>query len=151
MENTEIARTLLHMADLLELHDENPHKVRAFRKGAEALLMVPEQAVRLAAEGRLADLPGIGPSLKAQIEELLATGTTGLLRELQGRTVPALLALLAIPGLQPQLARLLWERHGIDSPASLTAALRAGRLRDLPGLGPREEQELLRASARTTG
>lgn len=151
MENTEIARRLHQIADLMELHDENPHKVRAFRKGAEALLLVPEQAVDLASQDRLGDLPGIGPSLKAQIEELLATGSTGLWAELQGRTEPALLALLSVPGLQPRLARLLWERHGIDSPAALAEALRAGRLRDLPGLGPREEQTLLRAVVRTIG
>lgn len=151
MENTEIARRLGQIADLLELHDENPHKVRAFRKGAEALLLVPEQAADLTTQGRLGDLPGIGPSLKAQIEELLATGTTGLWAELQGRTEPALLALLTVPGLQPRLARLLWERHGIDSPGALADALRAGRLRDLPGVGPREEQLLLRAVARTIG
>ncbi|HLO02432.1 MAG TPA: helix-hairpin-helix domain-containing protein [Symbiobacteriaceae bacterium] len=149
MENTEIARRLCQIADLMELHDENPHKVGAFRKGAEALLLVPEQAVSLASQGRLAELPGIGPSLKAQIEELLATGSTRLWADLQGRTEPALLALLAIPGLQPRLARLLWERHGIDSPAVLVEALLAGRLRDLPGFGPREEQALLRAIART--
>lgn len=151
VDNVEIARRLCRIADLLELHDANPHKVRAFRKGAEALLLVPEQALLLSSQGRLGDLPGIGPSLKAQIEELLATGTTGLWLELRGRTEPALLALLAIPGLQPRLARLLRERHGIDSPASLAEALRAGRLRDLPGLGPREEQALLHAIARTIG
>jgi DNA polymerase (family 10) len=148
MENTEIARCLFQIANLLELHDENPHKVRAFRKGAEALLLVPEPATRLAAEGRLDELPGIGPSLRAQIEELLATGSTGLWAELQGRTEPALLALLAVPGLGPRLARLLWERHGIDSPAALGDALRAGRLKDLPGLGPREAESLRRALTR---
>lgn len=151
MENTEIARRLFQIADLMELHDENQHKVRAFRKGAEALLLVPEQAVDLASQGRLDDLPGIGPSLKTQIEELLATGSTRLWSELQGRTEPALLALLAIPGLHPRLARLLWERYRIDSPASLAEALRMGRLRDLPGMGPREEEALLRAVARTIG
>lgn len=149
MENTEIARRLCQIADLMELHDQNPHKVRAFRKGAEALLLIPVQALDLARQGRLGDLPGIGPSLKAQIEELLATGSTGLWAELQGWTEPALLALLSVPGLQPGLARLIWERHGIDSPAALAEALRAGRLRDLPGLGAREEQALLRAIART--
>lgn len=148
MENTEIARLLFHIANLLELHDENPHRVRAYRKGAEALLLIPEQVVAVAQAGRLGELPGIGTTLTAQIEELLARGTTSLLEELKGRTEPALLALIGVRGLTPSLARLIWERHGIGSPAALAQALRAGQLRDLPGLGPREEEALLRSLAR---
>lgn len=148
MENTEIARVLFQIANLLELHDENAHRVKAYRKGAEALLLIPEPATALAHAGRLGELPGIGPSLTAQIEELLARGTTTTLEGLKGRTEPALLSLLSVRGLTPRLARLIWERHGIDTPERLAQALLSGELRDLPGLGPREEEALLRALAR---
>jgi DNA polymerase (family 10) len=148
MENHDVAMLLLEMANLLELHDENPHKVRAYRKGAEALLLIPEPVQSVAAADRLDDLPGIGPSLRGQIEEILAQGTTQTLEELRGRTPPGLRALLAIRGMTPRLARLIHERYGIDSREALDLALRSGVLRDLPGFGPREEATLLRALAR---
>lgn len=100
--NQEIARIFQQIADLLEIQGENPFKVRSYRRSAESLRGLPEEASQLHARGELAQVPGIGASLAAKIEELLTTGRLEYYESLKAQVPAGLVEMLAIPGCRAQ-------------------------------------------------
>lgn len=143
MDNLDVARALLEIADLLEFRGDEPFKVRAYRKAAEALEVLPEPVAAVAERGALTKVPGIGKAIAAKVGELLATGRIEYLEELRRAVPPGVLELTAVPGLGARTAYLLYTRLGIDSLDRLELAARQGELRTLPGMGPRKEAAIL--------
>lgn len=145
IENAEIARIFREYADLLELEEANPFRVRAYRTAARTIEELTEPVQELAAEGadRLEELPGIGPDLAAKIVEIAETGTFEG-RAQAARALPAgLTALLRIRGLGPKRARALHRALGISSLEALERAARSGHLRTVPGFGATTERKIL--------
>lgn len=147
MDNLTVAEALYEIADLLEFTGGDPFKVRAYRRAAEALGLLPEQVADLVREGRLTRVPGVGKAIAAKVAEMVETGRIGYLEELRQAVPPGVLDLTRVPGLGARTAMLLYRRLGIDSLEALELAAREGKLRDLPGFGPRKEAALLQAAA----
>jgi DNA polymerase (family 10) len=145
VENIDIARIFDEIADLLEIQDANPFRVRAYRTAARTVGALATSAATLAREGvdRLATLPGIGEDLAGKIIEIVQTGTLPLLGELTRTTPESLVQMLRIPGLGPKRARQLHERLGITTLDALETAARGGALRKLPGIKAATEQKIL--------
>lgn len=142
--NADIAVLFNRMADLLEIENANPFRVRAYRRAAATIEDLPESAAKMLAEGKkLSTLPGIGADLAGKIEEICESGHLAALDEVEARTPSTLAALTAIPGLGPKRVRLLHETLGIASVADLAKAARAGKLRDLPRFSAAMEEKLL--------
>jgi len=143
--NADIARVFEEIASLLELGDENPFRVRAYRNAARVVadlrLDVP---ARLAEGGELPKLPGIGEDLAGKMREIACTGSCKLLEKLRKRFPAGVTGLLTLPGLGPKRVRLLCERK-IDSLEKLQRAAAEGALRSLAGFGEKSEQKLLEA------
>ena len=73
--NAEIADIFDHVADLLEIEDANPFRVRAYRNAARTIRDLNRSlAEMLAAGADLADLPDIGDDLAGKIAEIVETG-----------------------------------------------------------------------------
>ena len=98
MDNLAIARVLAEIGDLLEIKNENPFKIRAYRNAAETIAHTAGRLADLPAAERLA-IPGIGKDLAAKITELIETGTLryhqDLLQEFPPRWAQPLAGLLA--------------------------------------------------------
>ena len=147
MKNLEIARAFDLIADLLELKGENPFRIRAYRRAAQNLGTLTEDVETLAAQGRLDEIPGIGPDLAGKIGEYLETGRVEALESLR-REVPAGLAdLMGVPGVGPRTAKLLHDRLQVTDLGQLETLARAGKLRGLPGIQAKTEQNLLKGIA----
>ena len=73
MDNLAIARILREIADLLEIKDDNPFKIRAYRNGADIAANHPHE-LSLLDETGLREIPGIGKDLAARIREIAGTG-----------------------------------------------------------------------------
>ena len=144
--NADIAAIFTEIADLLEIQDANPFRVRAYRNAARTLEGLARDARELIAAGEdLTALPGIGTDLAAKIEEIVATGHCQALTKLH-RQIPASVAeLLRLPGLGPKRVKTLFRELGIASPTELYRAARDGRLKALPGFGAKTEQRLIEA------
>ncbi len=141
--NDRVAHLLFHIADLLEIKGENRFKVAAYRRAGESIQALDRPLVEIWQEGHLKDVPGIGEALAKKLDELFRTGELGFLKRLEAEVPPSLATLLDIPGVGPKTARLVWEHLGIADLDGLEEAARAGRLRELPGMGKASEARIL--------
>jgi DNA polymerase (family 10) len=148
MENSQIAVVLTQIADILEILDENPFRIRSYRNGARAIDDLTERLEDLAAAGKdMTELAGIGESLAGKIHEVLKTGTCQMLVDLRQRLPPHLPDLLKVKGLGPKKVKLLSDKLGLTSLEELKAAAEAGKIRDLEGMGEKTEQNILKGLA----
>jgi DNA polymerase (family X) len=76
-----------------------------------------------------------GEEISEKIADLLDTGSFKLLREVEQQFPPSVTELLTVPDVGPKRARTLYETLGVDSLASLRAAIEAGKLDGLAGFG----------------
>ncbi len=147
--NLEIAGILIRLADLLEIDDANPFRVRAYRKAARTLESLPRSAASMLSEGAdLSDLPGIGTDLADKIDEIIKTRHLTVLDEMESRLLSALAELRRFPGLGPKRVKALYERLNIKNLEDLARATEAGKLHDLSGFGRKIEEALLQAIRR---
>ena len=144
MTNLEIADTFDMIADLLELQAENPFRVRAYRRAALNLRSLAEDLADVARRGALEELPGIGKDLAAKIREMLATGRLAYLDELKTKVHEALSVLMTAPGIGPKKAKLLYDTLQVTSLEQLESLAKAQRLRGLPGMEAKTEENILR-------
>ena len=144
MENLEFARILREIAELLEIKNENPFKVRAYYRAAQVIEGLSESINTIAERGELRKIPGVGESIAEKIEELLKTGRLKYLEELKKEVPEGLLSLLEIQDIGPKTALLLYKELGINSMEKLEKALAEHRLRDLPGMGEKTEENIRR-------
>ena len=126
------------------------HRVVAYRNAAKAIRDAPVSVAELALAGRVTELAGIGATLERKILDLIETGTIPAAEKLRERFPAGLLEMTALPGLGPKRARRLFEELGIDSLASLGAAARDERLRQVRGFGEKFEQSILASLAAAT-
>jgi len=145
VKNLEVARVFNRIADLLEFKDENPFKVRAYRRAANVVMGLVEDIAAVSARGALRELPGVGKELEAKIGEIVATGTCAAFETLKAEIPPGLVTLTALDGIGPKTARQLWASLGIDSLQKLEEAAREQRIRKIAGMGPKREEKILRA------
>ncbi len=143
MQNPDIARAFEEVADLLEIKDENPFRVRAYRNAARTVRDFPEPiADWVRADRDLTEIPGIGEDLAEKIATLVATGELPLRKQLLAKLPSGLLDLLRIPGLGPKRVKLLYSKLRIKSAADLSKALAAGKVTKLKGFGPKMEEKI---------
>ncbi len=144
MNKKTIIRTLEKIALYMELQGENPFKVSAFRKAAAAL----EGDERSLSEmDDVTKLKGIGKGTSAVIEDLMVTGESSLLKDLEEIVPKGLLPLLKLPGLGGKKIAKLHQELGIDSAESLKEACEAGKVRELAGFAAKTEEKILKELA----
>jgi len=145
IDNGAIAARFDEMADLLEIDDANPFRVRAYRNAARTLRGLGQSVATMLDEGEdLTKLPGIGKDLAAKIAELCASGELPQLQALEEQVPAGLTEVLGVAGIGPKRASALHEGLGVASLADLERAARAGRVRALPGFGAKTEARILR-------
>ena len=144
--NPDIARAFDEIADLLEIEDANPFRVRAYRTAARLVLGLSSDLKTMVEAGEdLTELPGIGEDLAKKIIEIVTTGHCSFLEKLEKQTPPALTELLKVPGLGPKRVKALWHELDVETVDQLTRAAREGRIRSVPGFGEKTEARILEA------
>jgi DNA polymerase (family 10) len=146
LHNADIARVFEDIADLLELGDANPFRIRAYRNAARIIGDLQlDLAASIARGEELPKLPGIGEDLSGKIREIVTTGHCALLDRLRKKTPPAVTELLRIPNLGPKRVKTLYRGLDVRTLEGLHRAAREGRIRDLPGFGEKSELNILQA------
>ena len=144
LDNKSVARTLLEIADLLELKGENPFKIRAYRNAADIVAHAAD-AVSDLDEAALRGWNGIGKDLAGRIREIASTGDCGVRRDLLTEFPATLLDVLRLQGVGPKTVAVLYKELRIKSLDDLAAAAKAGRIRGVKGMGGKKEQLILQA------
>lgn len=144
MNNLAIARVLAEIGDLLEIKNENPFKIRAYRNAAETIVHLGTQVAEMTGAERLA-IPGVGKDLAGKLGELVETGTVRYHQELLAEFPPTILDLLHLQGVGPKTVSLFYSGLGIRTLDELRQAAGEGRLRTLKGMGAKKEALILKA------
>jgi DNA polymerase (family 10) len=144
MKNKELAQIFEKMADILEFKGDNVFKINAYRKASRALKDFLGDLQQLTKEGKLKDIPGVGSGIAKKIEEYLKTGKITKYEEAKQGISDELLNMLNIPGMGPKTLSLIHKRLKISNLQELEEALHDGKLRDLPGMGEKKEENILR-------
>ncbi|MFZ5842334.1 MAG: DNA polymerase/3'-5' exonuclease PolX [Pseudomonadota bacterium] len=143
LSNGHIASVLDEIADLLEIEQANPFRIRAYRNAARTVrgcaFAVSEC---LMTTGRLPKLPAIGDDLAGKIATISATGSCPLLERLKQEVPSSLTELMHLPAIGPARARQFFHELGIDSLSALQQAADQHRLQTLRGIGAKLEQQI---------
>ncbi len=145
MHNADIAAIFEEIADILEIQNANPFRIRAYHNAARQIQGMGQDIQAYIERGNdLTKLPGIGKDLAGKIEEILDTGTCQALEELRKQTSPGLIDLLHLPGLGPKRVYELHQELDVNTPEQLLRAARDGRVRELAGFGAKTEQSIIK-------
>jgi DNA polymerase (family 10) len=150
MENHEIAAVFEEISNLLKILQEDakwPFKAAAYDRAKRAIESYPERLEEMARDPqrKLTEIPGVGEDLAKKIAELVETGKCAYHQE-QLRKIPrGLLDLLQLQTVGPQKVRLFYKELDVRSVDDLEAAAKAGRLRNLPKMDVKSEENILKA------
>ena len=143
LDKSQVSAVLNEIGLLLELVGENPFKSRAYYQAARAIEGLEEDLETLVREGRLGEVPGLGPALKEKITTLVTTGQLPYYENLRAQVPPGLLEMLRIPGLGPRKVQTLYRALGLTTLEELEEACRQHRVQGLPGFGLKTELKIL--------
>ncbi|MGE5568044.1 MAG: DNA polymerase/3'-5' exonuclease PolX [Rhodospirillales bacterium] len=147
MENRDIARLLSETADLMEIAGEDLFRIRSYRNAASSIESYPERVIDILKDPnrKVTDIPGIGKSMAANLQEIAARGSFERRDQLLTKYPPTALELLKIQGLGPKTISLLWEHYRVSTIDGLERLCQEQKLRVLPRLGAKLEEKVLRS------
>jgi DNA polymerase (family X) len=146
MKNREIARIFEEIADMMEIKEDNPFKIRAYRKAGLNLAGFSQDLAELSHKELLA-IPGVGADLAGKIEEYLQTGAIASYEKMKGEVPAGVFALLAVPGLGPKTAKTIYDQTGVASLEELEQAAAEHRLAGIRGIQQKTEENILKGIA----
>jgi DNA polymerase (family 10) len=141
MENKPIARTLRLLSQLMELHDENPFKIKSLANAAFKVDKLP-YPVDGKSLTELEKIDGIGRSTATKIVELLETGTITELKDLLAATPEGIIEMLGIKGIGPKKIAIIWRDLQIENIGELYYACNENRLVEAKGFGLKTQEEI---------
>lgn len=142
MNNIEIAQHFALLADLMELHGENPFKIKSYTFAARHLKNIEPPLSNLSME-ELEEIEGVGKAIAAKIFHLCKTGKLDLLEKFLSVTPPGVVGLLKIKGIGPKKIAQLWKELEIESIGELEYACNENRLITLKGFGAKTQENIL--------
>jgi DNA polymerase (family X) len=146
MDNKAIAGLLYETADLLEIDGQDSFRIRSYRNAAEAIEALPQQVADLIEEPKkLLAIQGIGKGMLANLQTLFKDGRIEAHAELLKKYRPSMLELLKIQGLGPKTISLIWSAYQVCDLEGVEKLAREGKIRELPRMGEKHEQKLLKA------
>jgi DNA polymerase (family X) len=145
--NADVADQLDLLADLSEIRGDDSFRVSAYRRAATRVRETAAPVAELALAGRAKELQGIGKTIEEKIIQIVETGEIEALTRRKQEIPGEVVLFVRLPGLGPKSAKKIWKELGITTLEGLREAAEAQRLRALPGMGAKTEENILRALA----
>jgi DNA polymerase (family 10) len=147
MDKSEVAAVLEEIAVLLELQGENPFRANAYAKAGRTIAQLETNLEDIVHAGTLAEIPGIGETLRDKITMLVTTGKLPFYDDLKAKTPPGWLQMLRLPGMGPKKVKTLSDQLGIDTLEKLKEACDQGTIAKLKGFGEKTQKNILEGLA----
>lgn len=148
MDNVTMACLLKETADLMEIDAADGFRVRSYRNAADVVEQTTVDITAVVQDvAQLLSIPGIGKSMAANLQAIVATGSLPLRDELLTKYGSGLLELLKLPGMGPKTVALLWDAGRIKNIDDLAEAIEAGRLKGLPRMGEKQIEKIRKGIA----
>ena len=141
MTNKEIARQFQYLGEIMELHEENPFKIRSYQNAYLTLRKLTEPISETPRE-QLESIKGIGKAISDKIRELLEKGEMATLKKYEDQTPEGVQEMLRIPGFGPKKIRVFWKELGVETIGELLYACNENRLIELKGFGQKTQEDL---------
>ncbi len=145
MTNQDIADVFRRLANLLELREDDPFRIRSYRTAAETIEDWPKPLAEIAAEGdgaALRELPGIGAAISQKILDLLATGTFKTYEDLTAEIPDTVLDLLKVDGVGIRLLHTLYSQFHLTNLDDFAKFVAGGGLNSVPKLGEKGQARI---------
>lgn len=145
MKNKELAKIFYEIADYLAMKGI-AFKPYAYQRAALTLETLEDNVADIWRKGGRAALemiPGVGKSIASHIEEYLRTGKMKYYEELKKEMPVDLEEIIAIEGMGPKRAKIVYEKLGVKTVKDLERAARAHKIAPLFGFGEKTEKNIL--------
>jgi len=143
MTKEDVAAALQEVGTLLEIKGEAAFRTLSYQTAARAVLEYQGDFSALVESGRVAEIHGIGETLRAKIETLVQTGRLPQLEALRAEIPPGIIQMLRVPGLGVKKVKALYDQLHVDGLDALKAACEDGRVAGLKGFGTKTQQKIL--------
>jgi DNA polymerase (family X) len=149
--NAEIAKLLNNVAAAYSIQDEKKYRfqILAYQKAADAIESTSTEIKELLKEGTFEDLPGVGPSIRRHVEELLKTGKVKHFEDVLSKIPSSVFPLLDVPSIGPKKAYRLVSEFNLENPNTVMQDLlkiaQSGKIAILAGFGEKSEKDVIRA------
>ena len=144
MENKTIARTLRLLSQLMELHEENPFKIKSLASAAFTIDKLPFSIAKKSVV-EMEGIKGLGKSTAVKVDELLQTGTIAEMEDFFEKTPVGIIEIMGIKGLGPKKVLTIWKDMGIENIGELYYACNENRLIEAKGFGLKTQEEIRKA------
>lgn len=141
MSNKEIAKVFQFLGDIMELHGENPFKIRSYQNAYLTLRKLERPLTEMEAT-EISAIKGVGQAIAEKIRELLDTGKMNTLQQYLDKTPEGVQEMLHIKGFGPKKIKVIWSELGIETIGELLYAVNENRLLELKGFGEKTQNEL---------
>ena len=147
MENKDVAAIFAEIANILEIQESNPFRIRSFRRSAQIIESLSFNVTITIQKdpGKLRAIPGIGDGTLQKIDELVKTGKCEELEKLKQKIPSSLLTMLKLQNLGPKKISVFWKKLNISTLEELEKAALQQKIRTLPGMGEKSEAKILKA------
>jgi len=146
VDNKAIANILYETADLLEIDGQDSFRIRSYRNAAQAIENLTDQIKDIIGEPKkVLAIPGVGKGMLVNLQELFKDGSLTVQADLLKKYHPSMLQLLKIQGLGPKTIALIWSAYQVCDVDGVEKLAREGKIRELPRMGEKHEQKLLKA------
>ncbi|MEM9821018.1 MAG: PHP domain-containing protein [Bacteroidota bacterium] len=141
MSNKEIANTFQDLAKIMELHDENPFKIRSYQNAYLQLRKLQTPIFEMS-DAEITGIKGVGKTIAGKIRELEENGELSTYAKYREKTPEGVRDLLTVKGFGPKKIRVLWKELGVESVGELLYACNENRLIELKGFGHKTQEDL---------
>ncbi len=141
MQNKDLAHAFKLTGQLMELHGENPFKIRSYSNAAFRIGRLDQQLSNVSYDD-LESIDGIGKSVAAKIVELLETGSMQFLEGMVAKTPVGVIDMMSIKGIGPKKIATIWKDLGVESVGELLYACNENRLVELKGFGAKTQEQI---------
>jgi DNA polymerase (family X) len=142
LDHKTILKKLKLSIQLMELHDENPFKIRSYQSALNSLERIDQDIISLT-DKELSEIPGVGKSVLEAIQSLKSSESFAGLDGLLEKTPTGILEILQIKGLGPKKVKTLWEELNITSTHELMEACQSGKVAQIKGFGEKTQESII--------